>query len=74
MARSDAKSSPTLHANSTVASPLPQVRAAAASPKLKNYSNLNTVDAEDITESNKWSSTRKKMRKTQHEVSTQQRY
>lgn len=45
-----------------------------ASPKLKNYSTLNSVDAEDIAESNKWSSTRKKMRKTQHEVSTQQRY
>lgn len=45
-----------------------------ASPKLKNYSTLNTVDAEEITESDKWSSTRKKMRKTQHEVSTQQRY
>jgi Ca-activated chloride channel family protein len=45
-----------------------------ASPKLKNYSNLNSVDAEDIAESDKWSSTRKKMRKTQHEVSTQQRY
>lgn len=44
------------------------------SAKLRGYSTKNAEDSNDIVEPTKWVGKRKAMRKSQHEVSTQQRY